>query len=131
MTICHIKAYEMIHHMRKEMGYHDTKVSFAHHVRVFKARNPHNPWHSVCANLLEYFFQGALTKAMFTGQMSWPLKKSKAVKPGEYCDFIGVNYYTRSEVSKYADGIKEDAPKNDLGWEIYPKGIIECVFCIH
>lgn len=45
---------------------------------------------------------------------------------GEYADFIGVNYYTRSTVSGLADGVQEDCRKNDLGWEIYPEGIVRC-----
>ena len=47
-------------------------------------------------------------------------------EPGEYCDFIGLNYYTRTTVSKFEDGTRKDALKNDLGWEIYPKGIVKC-----
>lgn len=126
MVICHIKAYELIHKIRKEMGYDDTKVSFAHHVRVFDPENPGNPWHRVCTRLLERFFQGALTKAMLTGKITWPLKGNTEITPGEYIDFIAVNYYTRTTVSGFKDGTKKDAPKNDLGWEIYPEGIVRC-----
>ena len=39
MAVCHIKAYEMIHKMREEMGFKDTKVSFANHLRVFDPAN--------------------------------------------------------------------------------------------
>jgi len=126
MAVCHIKAYELIHKIRKRMGYDDTKVSFAHHVRVFDPENPRNPWHRICTKLTERFFQGALTYVMFTGQFKWPLKKDKDITPGEYIDFIGVNYYTRSTVSGFGDGTKQDAPKNDLGWEIYPEGLVRC-----
>ncbi len=126
MSFCHIKAYQLIHSMHQKMGYHDTQVSFAHHVRVFDAKNPRNPWHRICARLLERFFQGAITEAMLTGKFKWPLKRAKEITPGEYCDFIAVNYYTRSTVSGFGDGTKQDAPKNDLGWEIYPQGLIRC-----
>ncbi|MFZ2537610.1 MAG: family 1 glycosylhydrolase, partial [Oscillospiraceae bacterium] len=67
MSICHIRAYELIHNMRREMGYFDTKVSFANHVRVFDPANLKNPWHRICAVLLERFFQGAVTEAMCLG----------------------------------------------------------------
>lgn len=126
MAICHIKAYEIIHKMRKEMGYDDTKVSFAHHVRVFDPKNPNNLWHRICSNLLERLFQGALTEAMLKGNFKWPLKGDKEISPGEYIDFIAVNYYTRTTVSGFGDGTKQYAPKNDLGWEIYPEGLIRC-----
>ncbi|MBO4819450.1 MAG: glycoside hydrolase family 1 protein, partial [Firmicutes bacterium] len=54
-----------------------------------------------------------------------PLKNRHNVQRGEFVDFIAVNYYARSEISAMADGVKEDGYKNDLGWEIYPKGIVE------
>ncbi|MFZ2188933.1 MAG: glycoside hydrolase family 1 protein [Candidatus Moraniibacteriota bacterium] len=39
-----------------------------------------------------------------------------------YCTFIGCNYYSRYVVStRKKDIVPED--RNDLGWEIYPKGI--------
>ena len=34
-------------------------------------------------------------------------------------------YYTRSTVSGPADGVADGCPVNDLGWEIYPQGIVE------
>ncbi len=126
MTVCHIKAYQIIHNKRQKMGFNDTKVSFANHVRVFDPANPKNPWHCICAKLLERFFQGAVTEAMLTGKFSWPLTRAKEIREGEYVDFIAINYYTRSTVSGFGDGTKQDAPKNDLGWEIYPEGLLRC-----
>ncbi|MDF2587916.1 MAG: glycoside hydrolase family 1 [Anaerocolumna sp.] len=126
MAICHIKAYQMIHSIRESMGYQDTLVSFANHVRVFDPLNPKNPWHFICAKLLDWFFQGAITNAISRGKFRWPLKRTKDITPGEYLDFIAINYYTRSTVSGFCDGVKQNAPKNDLGWEIYPEGLIRC-----
>ncbi len=131
MAICHIKAYQLIHSMRESMGYQDTKVSFANHVRVFDPKKQRNPWHCICAKLLDWFFQGAITEATSTGNFKWPLKSSKDISPGEYLDFIAINYYTRSTVSGFGDGVKADAPKNDLGWEIYPEGLIRCTDYIY
>ena len=37
-----------------------------------------------------------------------------------------MNYYSRSTVSGLKDGVRKDAPVNDLGWEIYPAGIVGC-----
>jgi beta-glucosidase len=126
MAICHIKAYQMIHHMRESMGYQDTKVSFANHVRVFDPQNSKNPWHCICSKLLDWFFQGAITKAINTGDFRWPLIRTNDISPGEYIDFIAINYYTRSTISGFGDGVLQDAPKNDLGWEIYPEGLVRC-----
>ncbi len=126
MSVCHIRAYKLIHEMRSKMGYRDTRVSFANHVRVFAPANPLNPWHCISAVLMERIFQDAVTEALCFGIFKWPLKASLQTAQGKYCDFIAVNYYTRSTVSGFKDGVLEDAPKNDLGWEIYPEGIVKC-----
>ena len=124
MTACHVMAYEYIHRRRAELGYTDTMVSFANHLRVFAPKNPKNPWHRLCASLTDWLFQGAITKAMMTGVCRFPVKRRKGVKRGKYYDFIGVNYYSRSTVSGIADGVREGCYKNDLGWELYPEGLI-------
>lgn len=126
MAACHIMAYNLIHKTRSEMGYSDTMVSFAHHMRVFNPEDPKNPKHRLYSKLMKYYFQEALIHAMYFGDFKWPLKKVVHVERGEYCDFIGLSYNTRTTVSKFDDGTRKESPKNDLGWEIYPNGIVKC-----
>jgi beta-glucosidase len=131
MAIAHLKAYEIIHNMRKDMGFHDTKVSFANHVRVFEPKNPKSIKQRIYAKLMDYLFQGAITIAMTTGKFKWPLKGgvnkgTDSIPQGEYIDFIAINYYTRTTVTNFDDGTREGSYKNDLGWEIYPEGLIRC-----
>ena len=125
MTACHIKAYEMIHRKRREMGKEVTRVSFANHLRVFEPQNKANVWHKFCARASEWLFQGAITKAMMTGKCTFPVMRREGVKVGKYYDFIGINYYSRSTVTGLADGVREGSDVNDLGWEIYHEGLIE------
>ena len=125
MTACHIKAYEMIHRKRREMGKDTTRVSFANHLRVFEPKDKDNPWHKFCARASEWLFQGAITKAMMTGKCTFPVMKREGITPGRYYDFIGINYYSRSTVTGFADGVREGSDVNDLGWEIYHEGLIE------
>ena len=75
------------------------------------------------AKAVEWLFQGAITQAMSTGVFRLPLRNHWKLPKGEYCDFHGVNYYTRSTVTGFADGVRENSPRNDLGWEIYPDGL--------
>ena len=126
MAYCHIKAYQILHGKREAMGYTDTKVGVANHLRVFAPKNEKNLWHKLSANLTEYLFQGALLKAMSLGEFPFPLRNFGKLPKGEYSDFNGVNYYTRSTVSGIGDGVRENSPRNDLDWEIYPHGIVEC-----
>jgi len=124
MTAAHVLAYRYIHEKRAGMGFHDTKVGFANHLRVFAPKNPKNPVHRASSALSEYLFQDALTEAMMTGICRFPILRRQGVEKGKYYDFIGINYYSRSTVSGLSDGVREDCFKNDLGWEIYPEGLI-------
>ena len=126
LAAAHVQAYRKIHDLRRDMGIPDTKVSFANHVRVFAPENPKKLSHRIYARLSERFFQGSLSKAMCAGEFSFPIRNVNHVKKGKYCDFIAVNYYTRSTVTGLNDGVRRGAPVNDLDWEIYPQGIVEC-----
>ena len=125
LTACHIAGYEMIHRVRREMGYEDTAVSFANHLRAFQPRSAANPLHRAAAWFSEKAFQGSLSRAMCLGEISFPIGKHSLIRPGKWCDFHAVNYYSRSTVSGLADGVAQGAEVNDLGWEIYPQGIAE------
>ena len=125
MTEAHIRAYKYIHRTRFKKGYANTLVGFANHMRVFAPEDEKNPAHKAFARSAEYLFQGAITEAMMRGVCRFPIAKRKGIKKGKYYDFIGLNYYSRSTVSKLADGVREDCFKNDLGWEIYHEGLIE------
>ena len=113
---CHIGAYNIIHER-----FPDARVSFAIHARVFDPKDPKNLKHIAAARLSERLFQGAITEAMYTGKDCFPFKGCG--KLGKYYDFHGINYYTRSTSTGLRDGVRENSPKNDLGWEIYPEGI--------
>jgi len=126
MASCHIQAYALIHKLRREMGYANTRVGFAHHARVFTPENKKNPWHRICAAVTSWMFQDALARACLLGRFVFPLIKFGKIRSGEYADFLGLNYYTRSTVSSLADGVNKNAPANDLGWEIYSPGIAQC-----
>jgi len=126
LCYCHIKAYNLLHEKRAAMGYGDTKVGVANHLRVFAPRDPKNLWHKLAAGLSEYLFQGMLLKAMSLGEFQFPMRNFGKLPKGEYSDFNGVNYYTRSTVAGLGDGVRENSPRNDLDWEIYPDGIVEC-----
>ena len=126
LAYCHIMAYKLIHEKREAMGFNDSMVGCANHLRIFSPKNHKNPWHRVAAKLTAFLFQNALTDAMTLGKFAFPLKNFGKLPKGEYTDFIGLNYYSRSTVSGIGDGVRENCPKNDLGWEIYPKGLVDC-----
>lgn len=119
----HIRAYQTIHRVRRELGYQDTMVGYASHVRVFEPRQKYNPIDIAGARLMEQMFQNGLDQTCLTGRAAFPIQDKKDFTPGRYYDFIGLNYYSRSMVHGFDEGPKADAPHNDMGWEIYPEGI--------
>ena len=125
MAECHVKAYTLIHKQRKEMGFDDTKVSYAHHMRVFAPKNPKKLWHRMCTPVMERLFQSSISKTYLTGKGCFPLKRIKNAGEGPFCDFHAINYYSRTAVSGFGTGFMDDVPVNDLGWEIYPEGIVQ------
>ena len=125
MAAAHIEAYGLIRKTRLQMGYRNTRVGVANHLRVFAPKDPKNPLHRFWAERVEELFQGSLARAMCTGKAVFPIGKHPSIVPGRFCDFHGVNYYTRSTVSGPADGVASNCPVNDLGWEIYPEGITQ------
>jgi beta-glucosidase len=122
----HIAAYQMIHALQPQ-----AKVGSASHLRAFAPADARNPLHRLAASGGEYLFQRALLKAMNTGCFDPPFVRPSGVVPGRYYDFQGVNYYSRSTVRTIGDGVADGVPVNDLGWEIYPEGIIEVCRWIH
>lgn len=131
LAAAHIEAYGLIRKTRLSMGYTDTRVSFANHLRVFAPKNARDPVHRFWASRTEQIFQGSLTRAMCLGRTAFPIGHHPSIVPGRYCDFHAVNYYTRSTVSGPGDGVAAGCPVNDLGWEIYPEGIVQVCRMVH
>lgn len=125
---CHIRAYEKIHRMRSAMGYGDTNVGIALHMRSFAPMDPISSVQSRMCVLQRYFFQNVWARAFLLGEFRPPFRNLGKFARGVYCDYLGINYYTRSHTEKPGDDLtREQDPKSDYGWEIYPYGLEECM----
>lgn len=122
LALCHHKAYHLIHQVFDK--HKQVKVGYAHHARVFEPLDHKNPIHILSTKLMEKAFQTELDKAFMLGEFNFPMRNVGKIEPGLAVDFIGINYYTRSAVSTFKEQ-SFDGPQNDLGWEIYPHGLIE------
>lgn len=129
MTLCHIAAYRAIHEVRSKMGFPGkTMVGVAHNVCVFAPYHWYNPLDSMAACSLSYLLQDSVMRMMVGGRVPVLMRPFvHGVKPGRYFDFIGINYYQRMGVrfKGFRQEVLPGAPKNDLGWEIYPQGLEE------
>ena len=127
MARAHCRAYHLIHDLQPE-----ARVGIAHHLRVFAPLNRRNPVHRLVARANAYLFQETITDAMLGGRFPRVLGPQPAdVRPGSHYDYLGINYYSRSAVSRMADGRFDAVPVNDLGWEIYPQGLVEVARWLH
>ncbi len=132
LIIAHVEAYKLIHKLREQRGYTNTKVGFAHHIAYFDLKTK-NPLTKLSKKMMDYSFHTMFLKGMVEGKLVFPLG-SKVIDKGIFCDFLGVNYYSRhlihsslnpatlfGEVKVEAN--LADDKLNDLGWEIYPEGL--------
>ena len=132
MIRAHVKAYRAIHRIRREMGFADTMVGVAHHLRLFDPERGTLPERLV-SRLFNRVFQEIFLEGMSSGRYILPLGTGHPLGPGDYQDFVGINYYSRDIISfRFREfskilRVREGAPVNDLGWEIYPEGLYR--FC--
>ncbi len=130
-AIAHLRAYKLLHE-RLDSPKRKITVTFAYAVRSFAPLNPRNILHRFSTKLSNYLFHTVIEEACFSGVFH-PIigPRPKDLQVGKYCDVIGINYYTRSACSFLKDGTYPNVPVNDLGWEIYPAGLIEQAKRLH
>lgn len=128
----HLKAYDQIHQQLAEKGQTDINVGVAHHLRIFDLFDRRH-LSRLAAYISNHLFQIMYLEAMTNGRFLFPMRwwfNTKFEKKN-YADFIGINYYSRDLVKGiYNPGtlfnelyVKKGKDVNDLGWEIYPKGL--------
>ncbi|MDO5676111.1 MAG: family 1 glycosylhydrolase [Propionibacteriaceae bacterium] len=125
MATAHVRAYEIIHALQP-----DAVVTIAHHLRDFAPMNPRNPLHRAFTRFNTWAFNDALTEAFGLGKFPRILGKSP-LPEGRFVDVIGLNYYSRTAVTGPSDGVFPGRPVSDLGWEIWPEGLVTCARTLH
>ena len=124
MAYAHIRSYRMIHsiHLNKNV-----KVSFAHHMRVFEPKSKTHPKDLAMAKFASFTFQSALSEMFIHGKFPKPFSNIGNVTKGVYVDFLAINYYSRSSIEGFEDDVRTKVAVNDLGWEIYPEGLLRVI----
>lgn len=127
----HVKLYTMIHSIRQEKGFQGkTMVGAAIHLRIFEGITFIG---RRIAAIADYVFNDLFMWGIITGRLKFPLPRNGFKnKNGVYVDFLGINYYTRNIVEFAWDPRiyfhklvnDKDLEKSDLGWDIYPEGIL-------
>ena len=123
VCMAHLRAYRLIHDVRRELGFSDSRVSFALEYRVFTAHSRISPVDRAGAAELERVFQALPAVAMLTGEFRAPLKCPGRERRGTFADFHAIDYYYRTGVAGVHERPLKDSFKSDLGHEIWPEGV--------
>ncbi|MCK4259062.1 MAG: family 1 glycosylhydrolase [Halanaerobiales bacterium] len=130
MLHAHVQAYQVIHQIYKDRDL-PVKVGISHHMRNFDPINQKNPLDRMSARIADRLNNKLVLEAMINGQLILPLGTGQPWGVGPFCDFIGLNYYSR-DLIKFSINPKDTFMKritnstnetSDLGWEIYPDGL--------
>lgn len=127
-------AYQVIHQIYTDKGL-TVKVGIAHHLRNFDPYSPRSMFDRLAARLGNRINNNLVLEGMLHGRLLMPLGTGQPWGPGPFCDFIGVNFYSRDMVKftwnptkAFMDlRVHEAGERNDLGWEVYPHGLYRII----
>ena len=143
MIRAHVAMYDAIH--AAEPG---AMVSITQDVHLYYGETPGRPEDDQSAKEFSYLSNAVFLNAIIDGDVDLDLngtidtgEPSKDPAYAGRADYIGLNYYGFSIVRGYpgfplvdgvalSDSADHGLPKNDLGWDIYPRGLGEALdFC--
>jgi beta-glucosidase len=129
----HVLAYRAIHATNPR-----AMVSVAKHCLALTPCNPKNFWDRLSVRLRTYLFNQLFLDALHSGVLRVPGLFWERLPQGRTLDFVGVNYYTRDFVKNTGfslpgllgyvctlDHHRAVGKRNELGWEVYPEGLID------
>lgn len=140
-----LKAHGAAYHAIKRLASknkHSVQVTIVHSLRAFDPKHWWNPLDQLITYYIEKIFNWAIITAAVTGDLKMKIPFLISIdetipEAKNTSDFIGFNYYNHDLVGfsfKFPFHTFEPtpgAPTNDLGWEIYPRGIYRIVKEIH
>ncbi|HEY1957327.1 MAG TPA: family 1 glycosylhydrolase [Polyangiaceae bacterium] len=140
MIKAHVAMYDAIHAVQPT-----AMVSITQDVHLYYGETPGRPEDDQSAKEFSYLSNALFLNAIVNGDVD--LDINGTIDAGEpsadpaykgRADYIGVNYYGFSIVRGYpgfplvdgvtlSDSADHGLPKNDLGWDIYPRGLGEAL----
>jgi beta-glucosidase len=132
----HGRAYRILHDEDRSDADGDGRaamVGFAKHYPILEPDRPWFPLDGLRAVIEHRVFNRAVIRAAVTGEIALAIPGARPVKRHvpeleKSLDYLGLNYYTRWKVRMFAPVAHvtaRGARTNDLGWEIYPRGLEE------
>jgi beta-glucosidase len=134
MILAHVAAYRILHSEAKKRE-QPLRVSIAQHLRLFSAHAWWSVTDQMAASSADSLFNWSLPDALTSGRLV--MKVPTQVNIDEEIpaargtlDFLGVNYYAgarlslRPWVSTSPELVPRKGTLTDIGWEIYPPGLL-------
>jgi len=132
----HGRAYRILHEEDRADADGDGRaavVGFAKNYPILEPARRWFPLDVLRARVEHGLFNQAVVRAVLTGEIALSIPGARPVRrrvPGleKSLDYLGLNYYTRWKVKTFAPDphvLARGAVANDLGWEIYPRGLEE------
>jgi beta-glucosidase len=131
-----LKVHGRVYHALKILD-PQARVSFAQHLRVFTPKNKFSPFDRWGAHVADEVMNWSWYKTIQTGKIKIhiPLMFSADEECPECLgamDYIGFNYYSHDLISvnpftaqKFFLSTRKNVPTTDMGWEIYPEGMVK------
>lgn len=91
LAAAHMRAYRLIHSIRRELGFKNTKVGFSLRFGAFERKGAAAAMLGVPERLLQVIMAEAMTMGRFT----LPMKNYSRLRPGRYFDFQAINFAFR------------------------------------
>jgi beta-glucosidase len=134
----HGRAYRILHQEDGADADGDGRAAVVGFAKYHPILEPARPWFPpdvLRARTEHAVFNQAVVEAPLTGRIELSVPGARAVRRhvpelAGSLDYLGLNYYTRWMVRMFAAEAhvaRAGAPRNDLGWEIYPRGIEEAL----
>lgn len=134
----HGRAYRAIHEEDRADADGDgraARVGFAKHVVQLEPARGWLPTDALLAGFEDRVFNEAVLRATASGVIELGIPGARTIRREvaglrDALDWIGVNYYTRWGVRSLArvpHVARPGAPVNDLGWEVWPRGLEEAI----
>jgi beta-glucosidase len=132
----HGRAYHILHEEDRADADGDGRaaiVGFAKNYPILEPARPWFPLDRLRAAAEQQVFNTAVLAAPISGEIALSIPGARAVKRRvpeleRSLDYLGLNYYTRWKVKMFAPDphvAAKGATLNDLGWEIFPRGLEE------
>jgi len=130
----HGRAYRVLHAEDRADADGDgvpARVGFAKHRIQLEPLRRWNPLDHLQAHLEDRVFNDAVEQAAVTGRIELGIPGARPVRRDVpelrgAMDWYGLNYYTRwmvRSLSPEPHVARPGAPRNDLGWELWPEGL--------